>query len=145
MVFADDHAPSFHNKSGEIVPSFFTDDAKKAFMELRSENHGNKSESQKPIQKHLRRNANNGQVASESAAKASKEHQPTSFPPITMMLKPKDQSKVKLASIRQRQSNQSDPSKVTDASICEESLKKALTKLRQASAETGLNLNTKTL
>jgi hypothetical protein len=114
-------------------------------MELRSENHGIKSESQKPTHKHLRRNANNGLAASESAAKASREHQPTSFPPITMMLKPKDQSKVKLANVRQRQSNQSDLSKVTDASICEESLKKALSKLRQASAETGLNLNTKTL
>jgi hypothetical protein len=144
VIFADEHASSFHNKSGEIVPSFFTDDAKKAFMELRSDTHG-RSESQKPIQKHLRRNASNGQGAAESAAKASKEHQPTSFPPITMMLKPKDQSKVKLANIRQRQSNQADPSKVTDASICEESLQKALSKLRQASVETGLNLNTKTL
>ena len=130
----------FH-RAGEFVPALFTDEAKKALTELRSEHSDLKLESQKPAQK-LRRNANasDGQVA-----KGQKDHQPTSFPPITMLLKPKDQSKVKLANLRQRQNSQIDPSKVTDASICEESLKKALDKLRHASAETGLNLNTKTL
>ena len=135
-----DQSMPFH-RAGEFVPALFTDEAKKALMELRSEHSDLKLESQKPAQK-LRRNANasDGQVA-----KGQKDHQPTSFPPITMLLKPKDQSKVKLANLRQRQNSQIDPSKVTDASICEESLKKALDKLRHASAETGLNLNTKTL
>jgi hypothetical protein len=131
-------------KAGEFIPALFTEDAKKALIELRSD-HNDKSENQKTAHKSLRRNAN-GQGSNEGAAnKGGKDHQATSFPPITMLLKPKDQSKVKLANLRQRQNNQIDPSKVTDASICEESLKRALEKLRNVSTETGLNLNTKTL
>jgi hypothetical protein len=140
------------HKTGEVIPSFFTDEAKKAYAELRGEL---KPDNSRP-KLHLRRSAAHGHDStggrvgkSAGGVAGGSDSLPTSFPPITMLLKPKDQSKMKqLANLRQRQNNPADASKVTDLSdlaVSEQALEKAIVKLRQTSQETGVNLNTKTL
>eukprot|EP00292_Cryptomonas_paramecium_P016480 CAMPEP_0113689698 /NCGR_PEP_ID=MMETSP0038_2-20120614/17334_1 /TAXON_ID=2898 /ORGANISM="Cryptomonas paramecium" /LENGTH=201 /DNA_ID=CAMNT_0000610849 /DNA_START=24 /DNA_END=626 /DNA_ORIENTATION=+ /assembly_acc=CAM_ASM_000170 len=143
-IVSEDSVPIF-GKKGESTPFLFTEDAKKAFAELHKlDSDGARPDQTKHSLKLSRRHGAHSQNSDQSGSKLPKDHQQTAFPPITMLLKPKDQSKVKL-SMRPRQNNQVDPAKVTDLSVSEQSLKNALSKLRESSSTSGFSLNTKTL